>query len=185
MAKKYFTREQIQLLKPAEEYFNTVVHSHYKRASYRELNELVADIYLQATGEQVARNWGCGSCVMTCYEKAGRLYYESKEYWEAMDRNINDGQLMIDFDAVDHTEMIKETMDLLDLNEDGSEKKVEKNLSEGTEHPEAQEPVSGAESTENNGVSDTVSKYLETEPAPKPKQPKKTVAKNKAKAKKK
>lgn len=125
MAKKYFTREQIAILKPAEEYFNTVVHSHYKRASTVTLNELVADIYLQATGEQVARNWGCGSCVMTCYEKAGRLYYESKEYWEAMDRNINDGQLMIDFDAVDHSEMIKDTMDLLDLNEDGSEKKVE------------------------------------------------------------
>ena len=127
MTKKYFTQEQLAALKPAEEYFNTVVNSHYKRASYKELNDLVADLYEEVTGEKLARNWSCGTCVITAFEKAGKLYYESLEHYR-----LRDEQLEFDFEQKDHTEMIAETMQILDLNVDGTQ--IEPDGEDGMPH---------------------------------------------------
>ena len=79
---KYFTKEQIERLADAVEYFNTAVNANYKRASTVTLNNLVADIYLEATGKVLNRNWGCGTCVLNAYKEAGRLYYDSVKHYE-------------------------------------------------------------------------------------------------------
>lgn len=79
---KYFTKEQIERLADAVEYFNTAVNANYKRASTVTLNDLVADIYLEATGKVLNRNWGCGTCVLNAYKEAGRLYYDSVKHYE-------------------------------------------------------------------------------------------------------
>lgn len=76
---KYFTKEQIDALKVAEPHFNTVVKAQWKRATDRKMNDMIADIYEQCTGEKIKRDWACGQCVFNAYMKIGKLYFASIE----------------------------------------------------------------------------------------------------------
>lgn len=115
--KKYFTKDEIATLKKAETYFYTATKENYKRASTSSLNNLVADIYEKVTGNRVNRNWTCGTCVLNCYKAAGALYYESIRYWEEKDGEETE---IPELKGVE--EMKESTMEILDLNTDGSEK---------------------------------------------------------------
>lgn len=76
---KLFTSKQIKKLKEAEKYFNTVLNLQYKMATPSSLNELVVDVYEEATGETLKRNFSCNKCCYNIYATVGRLYYNSIE----------------------------------------------------------------------------------------------------------
>lgn len=95
--KKYFSKEQIETLKPAEIHFYSCVYEQWKRGTVSTMNDLVADTYEQTTGEQLPRNWNCASCSFNNYLKVGKLYYESIEYWKNIDEQKEGKQLEFDF----------------------------------------------------------------------------------------
>jgi len=82
MDKKYFTKEQLKKLEVAEYHFATAVNANYKRGTQRALNEMLADEYEKATGEKINRNWSCANCCLNNFKVIGRLYFESKKYYE-------------------------------------------------------------------------------------------------------
>lgn len=79
---KYFTKEQIERLKEASIHFYTAVHENFKRGTMAPLNNLVADIYFEATGEKLNPNWSCNTCCLNNFKTAGRLYFDSIRYWQ-------------------------------------------------------------------------------------------------------
>lgn len=76
---RFFTKEEIEQLKVAEEYFDSSVHYGYKRCSPRTMDEMVADVYEATGGEKIRRNWGCSVCSFNAYKKIGEHYYASIE----------------------------------------------------------------------------------------------------------
>lgn len=105
--KKYFTKEQLKKLEVAEYHFATAVNANYKRGTQRALNEMLADEYEKATGEKINRNWSCANCCLNNFKVIGRLYFESKKYYEEQDmaaRKFEEQQaqqLVFNFDAVE------------------------------------------------------------------------------------
>ena len=79
---KYFTKEQINRLQEASHYFYTAVYENYKRGTMSPLNNLVAEVYTEATGEKLNPNWSCNSCCLNNFKTAGRLYFDSVKYWQ-------------------------------------------------------------------------------------------------------
>lgn len=79
---KYFSKEQINELKALDviKHFDTAIDSNYKRGTTRDIIVRVADIYDEATGNKVTRNFNCGSCVLNLFKTAGKLYRESVLY---------------------------------------------------------------------------------------------------------
>lgn len=80
----YYSKEQIKKLKELDviQHFNTVLDSEYKRGTFKETDEKVADIYEEATGKQISRNFSCKLCVFNLYRDAGKLYRESELYYK-------------------------------------------------------------------------------------------------------
>lgn len=76
---KLLTKKQMTMLSEFEKHFHTVIYAKYKRMTSTRANDIVADIYEEATGEVVKRTWSCAKCVYALYEKCGRLYYLTKE----------------------------------------------------------------------------------------------------------
>lgn len=100
MDKKYFTKEQLKKLEVAEYHFATAVNSNYKRGTMRQMNEMLADEYEKATGEKLNRNWSCANCCLNNFKVIGRLYFESKKYYEEQEQH-GWQQLTFNFDAVE------------------------------------------------------------------------------------
>ena len=151
--KNYFTKEQLERLSVAEHHFYTAVKENFKRGTMREMNEMLADIYEQATGEQLNRNWNCSHCCLNNFKRIGEWYFKSKEHLEQEQAEAAEkGELEApELEGVQ--EMVEKTMEILDLNPDGTEKVV------------------------------TETVEMETEPAPAKAAPKKKVAKSNTKSK--
>lgn len=98
MDKKYFTKEQLKKLEVAEYHFATAVNSNYKRGTMRQMNEMLADEYEKATGEKLNRNWSCANCCLNNFKVIGRLYFESKKYYEEEEQH-GWQQLTFNFDG--------------------------------------------------------------------------------------
>ena len=80
----YYTKNQMEELKNLNviQHFNTVLNSEYKRGTYKETDNKLADIYEAATGKKVARNFNCKLCVYNLYRDAGKLYRETEKYYK-------------------------------------------------------------------------------------------------------
>lgn len=77
---QYFNKEQIEKLKDAEIYFNTIINHQFKRATTRVMNEMVKEVYEETTKEKIGKlNHFCGACINDLYRKAGTLYFQSIE----------------------------------------------------------------------------------------------------------
>lgn len=76
-----FTPEQLEILKEAEPHF-TQAKSGYIRYASRDLHNLVADTYYEATGQKIPANWSCSICVLNLYRKVGYFYFKDKEELE-------------------------------------------------------------------------------------------------------
>ena len=83
---KYFTKEQLDRLQEASHYFYTAVYENFKRGTMAPLNNLVAEEYFKATGQNLNTNWNCNSCCLNNYKTAGRLYFDSIKHWENQDK---------------------------------------------------------------------------------------------------
>lgn len=79
---KYFTKEQVKELREigAVQHFDSVLNSNYKRGTTTRQDNIVADIYDEAVGIKISRNFSCKSCVFNLYRDAGTLYRNSLEY---------------------------------------------------------------------------------------------------------
>lgn len=79
-----YTKKQLDRLKELDviQHFTTVINSQYKRGTFRHVDEEVADIYENASGKKIQRNFTCKSCVFNLYKVAGELYFESEKYYK-------------------------------------------------------------------------------------------------------
>lgn len=88
-----YTREQIKELENIGQtirHFHTVTESGFKRGTLIREDNAVADIYEQATGLKVARQFSCKSCNYSFYKRAAELYFESKKFYEEEDKKAED-----------------------------------------------------------------------------------------------
>lgn len=76
---KYFNEKQLNELRPYEHHFYTATKENYKRATPSTLNDKIADLYQEVTGNKLNRNWTCGTCVLNAFKAVGELYYQSLE----------------------------------------------------------------------------------------------------------
>lgn len=85
---KYFTKEQLKEIEDMGMVIHlaTVVQSSFKRGTFVNDDNRLADLYEQATGETIKRNWGCKTCAFEAYKQIGQLYFDSKKYWEEEDK---------------------------------------------------------------------------------------------------
>lgn len=84
---KYFNKKQLKALEQVEQHFHTVIYAKYKRATSSKVNDMVADLYEEVTGEILTRKWSCAHCVYALFEKAGKLYYKSLENLKSKKEN--------------------------------------------------------------------------------------------------
>lgn len=84
MEKKYYSKEEIKKLKELDviQHFDTVLDSQFKRGTFTTTDNAVADIYEEATGTKVSRQFSCKSCVFNLYKNAGILYRESEKFYK-------------------------------------------------------------------------------------------------------
>lgn len=77
-----FKKEHIDKLKHLEYYFTTATKYSYKRATTRQENELVRDVYKEAYGVSLTNNLSCPSCVLKMFRTVGFEYFKSVEALE-------------------------------------------------------------------------------------------------------
>ena len=79
-----FTKKQIKEIEKLDvvKHFNTVIDSQYKRGTTSTQDNSLADIYDEATGGKVSRNFSCKTCVYNLYRNAGMLYRKSIEFYK-------------------------------------------------------------------------------------------------------
>ena len=127
----HYTREQMKELEDLNViyHFHTATVSDFKRGTLRKQDERVADIYEQATGNKVERNFGCSLCCYRLYNKAGLLYYASKKYWEEYDKKkmekvraakkkTNDVEMKDGTITFDFTRALQEEQEIINKNKD-------------------------------------------------------------------
>lgn len=76
-----FTKEELEMLKPAEIHFYTAVKGDFKRATSSKMDTMVADIYDATTENKLHRNSSCGMCSFKMYKTIGEKYYADLEYY--------------------------------------------------------------------------------------------------------
>lgn len=80
--KVYFTKEELEELKEAEQYFKTIITQQFKLYSPKRLNAKVAEIYEYRTKKKLHKNFSCNVCVYNIYKTVAQLYYASIEYYK-------------------------------------------------------------------------------------------------------
>lgn len=85
-----FTEEEIKTLSKWEKHFRTAVLSNYKRATVRADDAKISEIYENATGEKINKNFGCGICSLNFYKKVGNKYFEDKSFYEQEEEKAGD-----------------------------------------------------------------------------------------------
>lgn len=73
-----FTKEQLEVLKEAEPHFKTAQNG-WVRYAPKELSNIVADTFFQATGQVIPKTWSCSVCVLNLYRRVGYFYFQDLE----------------------------------------------------------------------------------------------------------
>lgn len=81
MNTKYFTKEQLDKLKPLEKYLTSSFKYGYKRGTSTDENKLLIDVWFDFTSETL-KNFSCGTCNLNNYKTVGKVYFESIEYYK-------------------------------------------------------------------------------------------------------
>jgi hypothetical protein len=79
-----FTQEEFEELKAAAPHFETAVKQGTKHNSPKWLDEKVKRIYERIAGPQLV-NFNCPSCVFYLYQKCGRLWFQDKIKYAALE----------------------------------------------------------------------------------------------------
>lgn len=77
-----FTREQLDLLYPAEIHFQSAIQDNTIRNCSRQLVETVKMVYENATGTKAHVNMSCHVCRFQFIKKVGLIYFNDKKYWD-------------------------------------------------------------------------------------------------------
>lgn len=85
-----FTIEQYNRLWDAEIHFKSAVKSGCVKNCPRWLVDTVADVYEEATGEVVNRNFNCAVCVFNFLNKVGKLYFADMEEYKNQEDMITE-----------------------------------------------------------------------------------------------
>lgn len=75
-----YTAEQFAELSKWEENFRTALGTHTgwtKRVSVPDQRRIRA-IYMEATGDRIPFNFGCGTCLLNLLKRAGKRYFDDK-----------------------------------------------------------------------------------------------------------
>lgn len=78
-----FNKEQMDKLVKLEKIFNQAYYHAYKHSTTSRDNDMVNDILNEVTGVKEKRNMSCGICVLKMYQKAGEIYFRTKEMFSA------------------------------------------------------------------------------------------------------
>lgn len=71
------TKEQLEKLKPFEEYFRTIYYHQYKRASTMKENRLLGELYQEIFNkEPKGLKSGCSKCIYDVYQEVATQYYK-------------------------------------------------------------------------------------------------------------
>lgn len=80
-----FTKEEIDKLSVQELNFHRAVYSQYKCATDSKTDNMIYEIYVDATGDKsLSKNWGCSYCSYKLYLKAGEKYFKDKQALEEL-----------------------------------------------------------------------------------------------------
>ena len=85
-----FTREQLEEIRQLdngrmEYHFACVTQSHFKRGTPSTADSRLYELYKDAYGKQLQVN-GCKTCQYNNYTQVANAYYESKAFYEKMDK---------------------------------------------------------------------------------------------------
>lgn len=79
-----FSKEELDELKPFEDYFFTATKAKYCRYPGKSALETIHRIFTSATKSNVRLNTGCGHCIFTLVRDCGVRYYADKAEMEAL-----------------------------------------------------------------------------------------------------
>lgn len=82
------SREQIERLKPYEEYFTSAVVANYIRNIPADKLNDVRTIWEQAGGDKNVGKITCGVCQLNFFRKVGKQYFKDKKELEKNDQEI-------------------------------------------------------------------------------------------------
>ena len=76
--KKKLTDEQAAYLAKYESFLTTAVNTGHARNPGREVLTKIRDIVQDVTGKPQPKNFGCGRCVYTILNTAGKIYFSQR-----------------------------------------------------------------------------------------------------------
>lgn len=71
----YFSKKQMEALKPYEQYLASVYVAQFKRTTSIQENNAVADVWAEYTGTPIKKVWACSNCVYTLYRNVAQVYF--------------------------------------------------------------------------------------------------------------
>ena len=77
-----FTKEQIEQLRPFEEYFISATAANYVRSIPADRIMTITNIWNTASGEKEKGPTSCGVCQLNFIKKVGKHYFKDKEKYE-------------------------------------------------------------------------------------------------------
>lgn len=80
-----FSREQIETLKPYEEYFESATVANYVRNIPGNKTLIIKETWEKASGEIIREKLTCGVCLLNFIKKVGQHYYKDKEKYRKED----------------------------------------------------------------------------------------------------
>ena len=82
------SREQIERLKPYEEYFTSAVVANYIRNVPADKLDVIRTIWEEAGGEKKNGKMTCGVCQLNFFRKVGKQYFQDKKAYVREDAEI-------------------------------------------------------------------------------------------------
>lgn len=73
-----FSKEQMELLKPFEGYFETAVKANWSRNPGRSGLKVIHEVFTKATGDPRRYNDNCNTCILNLLRDCGSIYFASK-----------------------------------------------------------------------------------------------------------
>lgn len=85
-----FTKEQLELLYPAEVHFQNAIETNSIRNCSRQLIETVRKIYESATDSKTHVNTSCSVCRLKFLKLVGNIYFNDKKYFEEIEEKVDE-----------------------------------------------------------------------------------------------
>lgn len=87
-----YSRDEVIRLAEFESYFHSAVYSDYVRNMPSTKLDVIKKAFERATGETIKDKLSCGICQLNFFRRAGKLYYESRDYYAKVDKEEQDAK---------------------------------------------------------------------------------------------